>query len=189
MYLAIDTETTGLEKNSNVLTACFIILDKNLKKIDQLDLNIKYLYYTIYPQALEVNKINIIQHHNNKDCLYANVCMIKLSNFLQKNKTDEKYCILGHNVDFDINMLLNNNIITNEIINLYIDIDNTIDTLNYAKTLKNKKLINNKQSLSLSKLCYYFELNNETGQFHTAEYDIKLTISLYKKLKELEINY
>lgn len=188
MYLAFDTETTGLEANSNVLTAYFIILDSDFNQIDNLNLQIKYPFYTVYPQALEVNKINLISHHNDINSLNVNLAMIKLSTFLEKNKKDNKYILLGHNVQFDIQMLINNNIFTQDIIDIYLDMDNLLDTFLYAKKLKNMKLIPYRQSLSLSKLIYYFDLNNININFHNAEDDIKVTILLYKKLKELELN-
>ena len=34
MYLAVDTETTGLSSNCQVLTAYFIILDDKFEEID-----------------------------------------------------------------------------------------------------------------------------------------------------------
>ena len=62
MYLAFDVETTGLENHCNVLTAYFIILNSEFNEIDTLDLKIKYPYYVIYPKALEVNQINILDN-------------------------------------------------------------------------------------------------------------------------------
>jgi DNA polymerase III epsilon subunit-like protein len=191
MFLAIDTETTGLEDECNVLTAYFIILDNNLNRIDVLDLKIKHKYYTVYTQALEINKINLIDHHNDSNSLCTELAMIKLSLFLEKNKDENKYKILGHNVKFDLKMLIKNNIINTDSINTYLNIDELVDTLTLAKKLKQLKLIPLKQSLSLSKICYYFELNEnliDSVNFHNAEYDTKLTVLLYKKLKELEDN-
>ena len=97
---------------------------------------------------------------------------------------------MGHNVQFDLKMLINNNIFSNELIEKYLDLSKHIDTLVFAKELKLKKLIPKKQSLSLSKICYYYELNNDLdNKFHNAEYDIKLTILLFKKLKQIESDY
>ena len=43
MYLAFDTETTGIDAvKNNLLTACFIVLNDNLIEIDRLNLSIKY---------------------------------------------------------------------------------------------------------------------------------------------------
>jgi DNA polymerase III epsilon subunit-like protein len=192
MFLAIDTETTGLEDECNVLTAYFIILDNNLNRIDVLDLKIKHKYYTVYPQALEINKINLLDHHNDSESLYLELAMIKLSSFLEKNKDNNKYKILGHNVQFDLKMLISNNLINSDCINAYLNIDKVYDTLILAKKLKQLKLIPLKQSLSLSKICYYFELNEnsiDSVNFHNAEYDVKLTVLLYKKLIEFEDEY
>ena len=166
-----------------------LILDNNLNRIDVLDLKIKYKYYTVYTKALEINKINLIDHNNDPNSLYNELAMIKLSSFLEKNKDENKYKILGHNVQFDLKMLIKNNIINTDSINTYLNIDELEDTLTLAKKLKQLKLIPLKQSLSLSKICYYFELNEnliDSVNFHNAEYDIKLTVLLYKKLKELE---
>ena len=109
---------------------------------------------------------------------------------------------MGHNVQFDLKMLLNNDIFTNELIDKYMDLSKHIDTLVFAKELKSKKLIPQNQSLSLSKICYYYDLNNELdnkldneldnkldNNFHNAEYDIKLTILLYKKLNQIKSDH
>ena len=189
MYLAFDVETTGLETNCNVLTAYFIILDADYNKIDTLDLKIKYPYYIIYPKALEINKIDILKHDKDINSVYTELAILKLNSILEKNKTNTKYKIMGHNVQFDLNMLINNNILTKEYIDIYLDLSKYIDTLILARELKLKKIIPKNQSLSLSKLCYYYDLYNELeNKFHNAEYDIKLTILLYKKLKYIESN-
>ncbi len=192
MYLAFDVETTGLETHCNVLTAFFIILDSNYNQIDSLDLKIKYPYYTIYTKALEINKIDILEHEKDINCVYKELAILKLNAFLEKNKNKNniKLKIMGHNVQFDLKMLLNNDIFTNELIDKYIDLSKHIDTLVFAKELKSKKLIPQNQSLSLSKICYYYDLNNEfDNNFHNAEYDIKLTILLYKKLNQIKSDH
>ena len=190
MYLAFDVETTGLENHCNVLTAYFIILNSEFNEIDTLDLKIKYPYYVIYPKALEVNQINILEHDKDEQSVYKELAILKLNAFLEKNKTDIKYKIMGHNVQFDLKMLINNNIFYDELINKYLDLSENVDTLTYAKKLKNKKLIPKNQSLSLSKICCYYDLNyNNIVNFHNAKYDIILTILLYKKLKQIETDY
>ena len=212
MYLAFDVETTGLETHCNVLTAYFIILDSNYNQIDSLDLKIKYPYYTIYTKALEINKIDILEHEKDINCVYKELAILKLNAFLEKNKNKNniELKIMGHNVQFDLKMLLNNGIFTNELIDKYIDLSKHIDTLVFAKELKSKKLIPQNQSLSLSKICYYYDLNNEldnnlhnnldnnlhnnlnnnlNNNFHNAEYDIKLTILLYKKLNQIKYDH
>jgi DNA polymerase III epsilon subunit-like protein len=180
-YLVFDCETTGLVPSCNVLTSYFIILDKELNIIDELDLNIKYPFYVVFPKALEVNKINLIDH--DKIAISKNEAINTLHNFLKKYKT--KFNIIGHNIQFDLDMLKYNNILTDIDINNYFETKH-LDTYLLAKKLKSQNKINKKQSLSLSKLCYFLdiEINSELN-FHNAKYDSYLTIELYKKLLEL----
>ena len=57
MYLAFDTETTGIDfKKNNLLTACFIVLDKDLVELDRLNLSIKHTDYTVTIKAIEINE-------------------------------------------------------------------------------------------------------------------------------------
>jgi DNA polymerase III epsilon subunit-like protein len=66
---------------------------------------------------------------------------------------------------------------------------NVLDTIVIAQFLKTCKMIPSKQSLSLSNLIKYFGIKMPgdglgTGpgvvQFHTAEYDIRMTVELLK---------
>ena len=64
-YLAFDTETGGLISGVALLTSHFLVLDNDLKVLDELELTTKPNngHYVIAPEALEVNKINLIEHH------------------------------------------------------------------------------------------------------------------------------
>lgn len=183
-YLAFDCETTGLLPNCNVLTAYFAILDKKLNLIDELELNIKYNFYVVYIQAMQVNKIDLIKHDNtaiNKK--NANELLVK---FLSQYP---KYKLIGHNIKFDIDMLKSNLILSKEDIEKYFDLKHIYDTYKIAKLLKTQNKINKCQSLSLSKLCYYFDIsNNNADEFHTSKYDTLCSIELFKKLIELKNN-
>ena len=182
-YLAFDTETTGLSADCNVLTSFFIILDSGLNQVATLDLQIKHDFYTVYTKALEINKIDLLEH--DKNAIPKSEAIMKLENFLEKYKTNEKYIILGHNILFDLKMLRHNNILSKEIKEKYIS-NIYYDTLTLSRKLKSEKKIPYNQSLSLNKICYYYDisLNNEC-KFHNAEYDIKMTVELYKKLIEI----
>ena len=181
MYLAFDTETTGLFDNCNVLTAYFIILDKDLNELDSLDLKIKYNFYTIYTKAMEINKIDLIEH--DKIALTKEEAINKLELFLNKNKTHEKFSIMGHNVVFDLKMLKSNGIFTDELIETYI-LEDCVDTLILARKLKKEKRISQYQSLSLNKICNYYDISLDSNdKFHNAEYDIRMTVELYKKFR------
>jgi DNA polymerase III alpha subunit (gram-positive type) len=180
-YLVFDCETTGLLPSCNVLTAYFIILDNEFNIIDELDLQIKHDYYIIFPKALEINKINILEH--DKQGISKLEAHKKIINFLKKY--DTTYKVIGHNIQFDINMLNSNNLINDNDINLYFD-KQYLDTYELAKKLKFKNKISRLQSLSLNKLCNYLDIECKLDtNFHNAKYDSYMTIELYKRLCDL----
>jgi DNA polymerase III alpha subunit (gram-positive type) len=108
-YICFDCETSGLDfiKN-NLLSVSFIILDNSLNEIDRLNLFIKYENYNINIKALEVNKIDLIKHHNNINTVNKIQAKKLLLDFLSKNKNGQNLIPIGHNVNFDINFIKNN---------------------------------------------------------------------------------
>jgi len=180
MYLAFDTETTGLDySNSNLLTAYFIILDDFLNVIDTFDLKLKHPVYNITIKALTINNIDIIKHDSNSISIDEAKC--KFLEFLTKNKCKYRYTPIGHNINFDINFVKNSGIITeNDYINLISH--NVIDTIVIGQFFKLTNHINNNQSLSLVNLCKMFNINVE-GDAHEAKTDILMTIELLKYYK------
>lgn len=191
-FLAFDTETTGLDKTKcNILTAYFVVLDKNLNIIDSLDLKIKHSVYTVYAKALEINNIDLVMHNKNEQSLYINDASKKLKDFLIKNKGKNRYIPLGHNINFDIDFLKSSNLLDNEFFSKYISF-NVIDTITLGIFLKSCGLLQETQSLSLTSICKHLNINykdyyenSSNLNDHTAEYDIKMTILLFKKFKEI----
>ena len=176
MYIAFDTETTGLDKRSQVLTAYFAILDKDFLKIKELELSIKYPIYNIEIKALECNKIDLIQH----DSVSVSVTEAsnKLHTFLSTH--DSLLVPIGHNIAFDIKMI-RKQLISDSNYKKYFD-TRTVDTFEIALKLKNEKLLSCPK-LSLTKLCEFFELKIDNTQFHTAKYDTLMTLELLMCLK------
>lgn len=182
MYLAFDTETTGLDYiNSNLLTAYFVILDNSLNIIDTFDLKLKHSCYNITVKALTINHIDLIKHDSQS--ITIKEAKIKFLDFLLKNKTQYRYTLIGHNINFDIQFLKNSGIINeNDYSNLISC--NTIDTIVIGQFLKLTNHINTTQSLSLLSLCKManIEIN---GNAHEAKTDILMTIELLKYYKNL----
>jgi DNA polymerase III epsilon subunit-like protein len=174
MYLALDTETTGLTNLCNVLTVYFIILDENLNEIKTLDLKIKHDKYHVYTKALEINKINLVEH--DKTAISKEDAIIKMKEFFGS----VIYDVIGHNVKFDITILKSNGMDINTHIKT-----GYIDTFNICRKLKQQQKLNEKQSLSLGKLCYYFGVGPVSCEnLHTSEHDTRLSVELFKHLKE-----
>lgn len=184
MYCFIDTETTGLNSNSQVLTACFIILNNNFLEIDRLELSIKYNEYNVSLKALEVNKIDLIEH--DKFSISIGASCIKLKNFLRKNWDNQRYTIAGHNIiNFDIGMITGNGkLLTKDEYNEYFNFT-PLDTFLIADFFRISGKINHKVGLSLKKLCEYFSINCETSLLHNSTFDTLMTIELFHKLKNL----
>ena len=173
MYLAFDTETSGIHSDAQVLTAYFIILDSNFNEIDSLDLKIKYPVYSIQLKAFEINKIDLIKH--DKESIISLDAKIKLKNFLLKhnNSQKNKYVPLGHNVKFDLDKMKSFGIY-DHVSSLF-----NLDTMQISQFLKSSNKLPSNQSLSLKNLTEYFCIKPK-GELHNAECDIRLTIDLLK---------
>ena len=171
-YLCLDTETTGLNINCQVLTAYFIVLNSDFNEIDCLDLKIKYPRYIVELKAFEINKINLAKH--DKIALDFIDAKNVLNTFLNKNKTG-KYISLGHNVQFDLNKLIEFDI------HSYISDTFYLDTMQISYFLKSIGKFPQTQSLSLTHLMDYYNIK-PNGKLHTAECDIRATVDLFKKI-------
>lgn len=200
MYLAFDTETTGIDAvKNNLLTACFIVLNDNLIEIDRLNLSIKYNEYNISIKAMEINKIDLIKHHNSRNSVDLKTARSMLLDFLRKNKKAHSnsslsygynlFTPIGHNVTFDINFIKGCGLLSEYEYNSYISF-NCVDTICIAQFFKLTGEIPKKQSISLSNLCSYYNIKSEenTESYHTAEYDIVMTLHLLRKFKTLNEN-
>jgi DNA polymerase III alpha subunit (gram-positive type) len=110
-YLAFDTETGGLFPHKNpVLTAYFAVVGEDFGIIDELDLRIKpeAPFLEVDAGALEVNKIDLAKHVEDPRTVSREEASRLLVQFLKKNKPagrSPKLRPMGHNIDFDINMI------------------------------------------------------------------------------------
>jgi len=198
-YVCFDTETTGLDANvNNLLTATFIVLDSELIELDRLNISLQSQNYTVNPQAMEVNKIDLGKHHQtSKDLIDTKAQLI---NFLKKNKTNFYLTPVGHNIQFDIQFI--KKLLRNEYNNYFSY--NSVDTIVIANFLKMCGKLPERQPVSLSKLSEYYGIGGFTRDelarkrregdnefvnesFHTSEYDTEMTVKLLKKFVELNI--
>jgi len=182
-YIAFDCETSGVSEASNLLTISFVILDKDLIQKDSLNVSLKQTSgYNIYPEALQINQIDIIKHHQSSTDLQTSRKI--LLDFLNKNKSSYNLIPIGHNIAFDIRFIKSSGLLTDREYSNFISC-NPIDTLIVAQFLKTCGKLNQKQSLSLINLCNHFKLDSCKNSEHTSEYDIKMTIKLLHCLKSI----
>jgi len=182
-YIAFDCETSGISETSNLLTVSFIILDKDFIQRDSLNVSLKQTSgYNIYPEALQINRINIIKHHESSTDLQTSRKI--LLDFLNKNKGSYNLIPIGHNITFDIRFIKSSGLLTHKEYSNFISC-NPIDTLVVAQFLKTCGKLPQKQSLSLINLCNHFKLDSCKNSEHTSEYDIKMTIKLLLCLQSI----
>lgn len=183
-YISFDTETSGLDPTKcNLLTVCFIVLDSELNEIDRLNISLKQVNYYINVEALKVNRINLIKHHDSSiDIMDARN---KLHNFLNKYKTQYSLIPIGHNIKFDISFIKSSGLLIENEYLKYISF-NSIDTISIAQFLKLSGKLPKQQSVSLINLCKYAKINQRENDEHTAEYDTEMTIKLLKYFMDTE---
>lgn len=101
-FVLIDTETTGLNKEKNQLLEVGMLVIKDLKVIDELEVKIKHKEYTISSGAMKANKIDLVLHEEE--------ACDKIVDFLKEyvDTVDDKLQTLipiGQNIDFDLGFL------------------------------------------------------------------------------------
>jgi hypothetical protein len=104
LYLPFDTETSGLGREAAILTAHFAACDASFNVIDELELVTKPNSgdYLVTPRAMEVNKINLIEH--DKIALTYSQAGGKLRDFIWKYSENgaTKLIPVGKNIGFDV---------------------------------------------------------------------------------------
>jgi len=185
-YLAFDCETGGIETETSLLTAYFGVLNYKLDLIDELDLYCKpddNKPYVVTAEGLEVNGINLIQHE--RQALTYGACGKKLRDLILKHSNNGKIKMipLGHNVHFDIEGVTAK-LLSKKNWNQFVSY-RVVDTQVYARCLQLKGVIPADQSVSLSSLITYLNVNIPEGRQHEAKYDTLATVEVLRKLNRL----
>ena len=176
--LFIDTETGGLDaKKHSLLTVALAVYEDGII-IDEKEWLIKHRDYVVTPKALEVNRIDIIEHDAIAvDSYIVNTQIIK---FLDNFDFKEKPVIAGHNVEFDNGFMVELFNSNNKSWNKYVS-HRKLDTC----SLINYLIITGKidlKSASLEESIKYFKI--ETEARHTAKHDVRATIKLFECINE-----
>lgn len=111
MYLFLDTETGGLETHNSLLTVAAIVADRSFHPLrggtaeDTLYLEIRHPQYIVTPEAVTINKIDLV-HHSARG-LKLPEAQEKFAAFLQRahQLCGTKLIPGGHNLAFDIGFI------------------------------------------------------------------------------------
>lgn len=104
-FVLVDVETTGFDEKKHQILELGILVIKDLKVIDEFEVKIKHKEYAISAKAMEVNKINILEHE--KEAIEEKEAVELILKFLNDNKAEEEegYIVIGQNIGFDIKFL------------------------------------------------------------------------------------
>lgn len=185
MYLCIDTETGGLTPDYSLLTLAAIVADEEFNPIrggtaaDTLSLEIRHPKYVVSPEALTINKIDLV-HHSARG-LRIEQAQQKFSEFVRQAKElcGKKMIPIGHNLPFDLSFVWAQ-LLPKEQWNQYCDY-HFLDTMVAARFFKAAGVIQG--GCRLDDLREFFHI--DTGQAHTALADTKATLAVARALKAI----
>ena len=183
-YLAFDVESGGVTDDHSLLSAYFVVIDEDLKKVyGELDLLVKpdNGNYVITPQALEVNKIDLIAH--DKIAITESKAGQLLYNFLKLHAPDgtTKLTPLGHNIAFDVQFIKKH--LLNKAFNQYVSY-RMLDTSSIIQFFKLTGLVSRDLAGSLSEIAAHFGISTITNVPHTAKGDTWMVIEILRKLRD-----
>lgn len=184
--MIFDTETNGLDANSDILQIAYIIVNT-----ENVIIKKENFYISNRINCYQAFKINGITSEmlNEKGIPFYNAMSIFVSDLNNCNK------VIGHNITFDINKINDNikkydipifDIQNNIILNIFNDKEIICTLKMYSKYIKNiniERKKNNLNKLSI-RLCAMFEyfFNYQFDNAHDALSDVIATFECYKKL-------
>ena len=180
-YLFIDTETGGLDTNTSLLQAYFLLTDDKFEQVAELDLKIRPNdgIYKVTSQAINVNQIDLIEH--NKESITESYAKDLLNDFFARTFKGVKFMPVGWNVGFDL-AFIHEHLMdkkTWEQANWY----GTIDVHSIYRYLKLNGKLPSECEDGLGKVADFLQV--EHGSLHSAKADTILTKDLFKKLLTL----
>ena len=189
-YLFFDTETTGVDAQvDHILTAYFGIYGADFQLLDELYLQLKPEDISVldpHSQAFAVNGIDLRKHLEDPLTVSYAEGRKKLTEMLTRHKIAGKkrsYRPCGHNVDFDVKFV-NERLLDRETWGKIVHY-NTLDTLRIATFLQDAGFL----PVELGKLESFVKyFNIPMGETHHAREDTRMTVDVYKALRNLLIS-
>lgn len=174
--LFMDAETGGLNPEKHSLLTIALAVYEDKKIIDEIEIAIKHKDYIVSPKALEINKINLIEH--DKTSISSKDAVQEIIKFIKSNFGEEKPTIGGHNVEFDYKFLDKLFINEKEPLWKYVS-HRKLDTCSLMNFLIITKRIE-VENASLESAINYFGIKADAR--HTAKDDVRATIKLYESI-------
>ena len=187
--LVVDTETGGLKhKTHSLLSISMAVVDFESKGvIDRCTWNIKHNEYVVTPEALAVNKIDLVEHHNN--AMDAIEVANDIINFLQLHFTQKDRAVMfGQNVKFDKDFIET----------FFEQIDVEYLSCAYSKLVSHRFFdlmsvsiflnlagIIDTDGLRLEDMLQYLGIQVDERDRHTAEGDVNSTIDVLNEFLDL----
>jgi hypothetical protein len=182
-FLAFDLETGGTDSQTNaILTGYFMVLDKDLNLIQDLELYFKPPEHAVIEAgALKANGIDMAQHLARPDLVSYEEGANKLADLMKKHKPKRsKLRPLGYNILFDIKFITANLIEPKSWESLAHHA--LADAFNIVNFLKDIDFVPQELG-NLTSVVKHFGLNE--GLFHTAKDDVKMTVEVYRSLRNM----
>ena len=187
--LGIDLELTGLHNESDILTLYMGVFDDNFKIIDELDLNLKpdpgsenRSVYSVQPEAMSVNKIDLIQH----DSIAITYKQSKTIIYKWIEEMRSKHGPLtpfGNSIQSDINKICERTVNQES---WYNHVNRTvIELTSLGAAFKKSGSIPVEQSLSIENMAIYFGKKIDFKRLHEAKYDVELGGYILKNYMEM----
>lgn len=177
-FVALDIETGGIGHDKSLLTAYFMVLDENFKKVSDLSLNVKpdNRVYQVTAEALSINGINLIAH--DAEAIEEREAGTRLYEFLRLSSGDGKNKLIpvGHNVKFDVDFVWAK-LMSRSTWEHFVSY-RTLDTGSIAQFFKLAGLMGDAVSGSLGSLAKEFGVVNPKA--HDAEGDVFTTVGILK---------
>jgi DNA polymerase III epsilon subunit-like protein len=176
-FLWIDTETGGLDPTVHSLLSLALVVTEPSGDQVSTEIFFRHPNYTVDPEALAVNHIDLVRHHAHA-CEPAHAASL-IAAFLGRHfPGDEKIQLAGHNVGFDIAFL--GVFLRQHFPAIYARFSHRVmDTMPLALALQEAGLLP-AGSLGLSALLEHYGIRLEPTLRHTALGDAKATEQLYR---------
>jgi len=184
-YLALDTETGGLDYDCSLLTAYFVVLDSDMKTVlGELELKVKpnaKAPYRVTVEALGINKINLLEH--DKVAVTESEAGKQLMDFLQAHNQDgrNKLIPIGQNVIFD-EMFIWEHLLSKANWQKFVSY-RRLDTGTVAEFLRYTGHIPTDVKGSLVAIASFLDVNFPNA--HDAKADTLATVRVLRKMKKL----